>query len=286
MTEISYKPLVPFGIEVQLDLSVPLSEAMQKALQNLRGAHHLLLFRKQRLSLPQQIEAMRAFGPVLLSQGDGVGYVSNVRKDGILGDSELEFHSDLDFSPRGAYHALSLHAVEVDDDVTATQFASSARAYHRLPDDLRALVHSHQALDVQLKDITGRNRVATVDKDTPRLIHPMVRQLPFSGNLGLWASISGTDSIVGLSEKESDTLLGRIFATLYDPTELYEHRWRTGDILIWDNQALQHRRAAIPPGVKRTLQRVAGADPGSGFFDVFPQFKYSQYATTEAQDSR
>ena len=239
----------------------------------------MLLFRNQSLTLERQIEIMGYFGPVLTTPGDGVGYVSNIRQDGILGDGELSFHSDLDFSPRGAYHALSLHAVDVDDDATSTEFASAALAYRRLPDALRERITSLEALDVQLKDLAGRNRVATIDPDTPRLVHPMVRRLPVTGEPALWTSVSGTDSVIGLPADESDALLEEIFDVLYDPAWLHSHRWRTGDILVWDNQALQHRREAIPPGVRRTLQRVAGADPHSGFFEVFPQFAQSDYAT-------
>jgi taurine dioxygenase len=229
--------------------------------------------------MERQIEVMRGFGPVLMSNDDGIGYVSNVRSDGILGNSELAFHSDLDFSPRGAYHALSLHAIDVDDDRTSTKFASAARAYQRLSPDLRRRIAELEGLDVQLKDVSRRNRLSEIDDETPRLIHPLVRMLPVTGNPSLFVSISGTDSIVGMSPEESDATLGALFAVLYADDNIYEHRWRTGDLLIWDNQALQHRRQAIPDGVRRTLQRVAGAEPGTGFFDVFPQFSHAQYAT-------
>jgi taurine dioxygenase len=279
MRAIRSTSIGPFGIEIDLDLSRPLGSDEVAKLQEMRGLHHLLLFRHQSLSLERQIEVMRGFGPVLMSNGDGVGYVSNVRPDGMLGNGELAFHSDLDFSPRGAYHALSLHAVEVDDDRSSTQFASAARAYQRLDPDLKQRLESMAALDVQLVDMSRRNRLAEITEDTPRLVHPLVRRLPVTGNPSLYASISGTDSIVGLSPDASDALLQMLFQAIYAEDNILEHRWRTGDLIIWDNQALQHRRGAIPAGVRRTLQRVTGAEAGSGFFETFPQFTRGHYAT-------
>src|SRR3712207_4964518 len=79
-----------------------------------------------------------------------------------------------------------------------------------------------------------------------------------------------TARIEGLSQADSDTLLGRLFDALYDPTNVYEHRWNNGDLVIWDNIALQHARCDLTGMRPRRLQRIAVAD--KSFFDLCPQF--------------
>lgn len=274
----------PFGVEVTIDLAQPLTPTERAQLAALRVDHHLLVFRGQSLTLDQQMNVLSCFGPVLKSRDDGFGYVSNVRADGILGDTELEFHSDQDYSPLGAYYVLSLHAVEVEDDRTSTVFCSAVRALETLPPATLRRLYALEALDVQLRDLTGRNRLHDSSDDRLRCVHPLIRHLPFSGRPALYASRSGTDRICGLDEAESEALLAELFEHLYRPANLHEHRWRTGDLLVWDNRALQHRRGAIPAGTRRTLQRVSCAEPGTGIFDAFPQLmQRSSYATAAAE---
>jgi taurine dioxygenase len=275
--------IAPFGVEVDMDLRKPLIEAEREELAWLRGEHHLLVFRGQSLTLEQQMDVVSCFGPVLRSRDDGFGYVSNVRADGILGDTELEFHSDQDYSPLGAYYVLSLHAIDVEDERTSTVFCSAVRALESLPPETVRRLYALEALDVQLRDLTGRNRLRDSTDDLLRCVHPLIRHLPVTGRPALYASKSGTDRILGMSEEESEALLATLFDHLYRASNLYEHRWRTGDLVVWDNRALQHRRAPIPAGMRRTLQRAACAEPGTGIFDAFPQFmQRSSYASQGA----
>jgi taurine dioxygenase len=69
-----------------------------------------------------------------------------------------------------------------------------------------------------------------------------------------------TDRIAELDPVESEALIEQLFAALYAPDNVYEHRWRPGDLLIWDNLALQHGRDA--PERPRTLRRVTLAHKG------------------------
>ena len=73
----------------------------------------------------------------------------------------------------------------------------------------------------------------------------------------LYVSEMQTDHLVGLSSEESEQLLAEAFAELYRPENCYEHRWRLGDVVVWDNLALQHARGPILDGDRRTLRRVA-----------------------------
>jgi taurine dioxygenase len=65
-----------------------------------------------------------------------------------------------------------------------------------------------------------------------------------------------TDSIVGLEPEESEEILAALFAHLYQSGNVLEHRWRVGDLVIWDNVSLQHGRPAMPTAEIRTHRRV------------------------------
>ena len=99
-------------------------------------------------------------------------------------------------------------------------------------------------------------RVSDIDPRSPRCEHPVLAPHPRTGELVLMASEFHTDSLVGLARAESDALLTELFAVLYDRTNVYEHRWVTDDLLLWDNRALQHARPSAPGAEARTLQRV------------------------------
>jgi taurine dioxygenase len=77
---------------------------------------------------------------------------------------------------------------------------------------------------------------------------------PVTGAAILYTSAMQTDSIVGLPEHESEDLLARCWDILYAPDNVYEHAWQIGDLLVWDNLALQHARDAVTG--PRTLRRV------------------------------
>ncbi|CAN5433722.1 TauD/TfdA family dioxygenase [soil metagenome] len=275
-------PIEPFGVEIDFDLREMLTDQQQAMLRDLRARHHLLLFRNQALTLEEQIRVISTFGPILQAEGEGLGYVSNKHERGILGNDPLDFHADLDFSPNGSYYIISLHAVVVPDGKTSTFFTSMKRGYDALPADLKERVGRLDAIDVWIKNPTGRNRVADLPPGSPQFRHPLVRTLPVSGDNAIHASRTGTSEIVGLDYEESEALLETILGSVYHSSNVYEHRWNTGDIVIWDNRALQHRRGGVSPDEKRTLQRVVSAEEGAGFRKQFPQFTLDQYRHTAA----
>jgi taurine dioxygenase len=71
------------------------------------------------------------------------------------------------------------------------------------------------------------------------------------------------DSILGLPRAESDAMLERLCQATERPEHIYEHEWRVGDLLIWDNRAVLHARTDFDPAEKRLLRRMAirGARP-------------------------
>ena len=255
----------PFGLEVKVDLSATFSPSEKQALRQLYQRDGLILVRDQRLSMEQQIEACSIFGPVLKNSRENY-IVSNVREDGLLGTRELLFHSDVPYVP-APYLGGSLHALEVDDGVSATRFASGFKAYERLPANLRQRVDGLNALHVRARAFTRRTRLTDLIPTDNCAVHALVGRQKDTDRSYIFACLDMTACVIGMSEQESDGLLEELFSYLYADEQIYDHVWRPGDIVIWDNLAVQHARKAIAGG-RRTLQRVTIAE--YGYWDQYP----------------
>jgi taurine dioxygenase len=94
----------------------------------------------------------------------------------------------------------------------------------------------------------------TEEKSTTQ---PLVRLHPRTGRPLLYVSAMGTSHVVELPRAASDALLAELFAVLYDPALVYEHNWRNGDLVIFDNLLMQHARGdVLADGPARTLRKV------------------------------
>jgi taurine dioxygenase len=204
-------------------------------------------------------------GPVLRGSLDNY-LVSNVHEDGLLGKRELLFHNDIPYVP-APYLGASLHALEVDDGVSATRFASSFRAWERLPDDLKRRVENLNALHIKGRAIGQRTRMTDLKPGDACAVHALIGRQEQTDRRYIFACVEMTGLIAGLPEAESEAVLQELFSHLYAPEEIYEHRWQVGDIVIWNNLAIQHARSEISGG-RRTLQRVSIAE--HGYWDQYP----------------
>jgi taurine dioxygenase len=255
--QITHRRLQPFGVEAQLDLSAGLDESAKAELRRLYALDGLILIRGLRLSMDEQLDLCSVFGPVM--RGSRENYlVSNVHKEGLLGSRELLFHSDIPYVP-APYLGGSLHALEVDEGVSTTRFASGFNAYERLPEALRARIAGLNALQVRERVEGRRNRLTDMEPGDLCTLHPVVRRRDGDGRPYLFINQAMTACIVGMPEAESDALIEQLLSHLYPEGEIYEHVWKAGDIVIWDNLGVQHARRALGPGT-RTLQRVTIAE--------------------------
>ena len=256
-------PLSPaFGVEVTgLDLARPFGEDTAAMLRRAYGEHRLLLLRDQDLDQAAQLRFATLFGPVshrgaFMKEADA-SHVSNARPDGILGSGVLHFHSDHTFF-RHPLKAICLHALEVPSAGGDTLFADVLAAYDHLPAALKARIADLSSL--QLFDYSGDYNRRTLEKDAPadapRCWHPLVREEPESGRKALFAHMHTTAAISGLTDAEADALMEALAAFVADPAIGYRHVWRAGDVLLWNNIALQHARTDFDPREKRTLRRV------------------------------
>ena len=90
-------------------------------------------------------------------------------------------------------------------------------------------------------------------------VTPVALRHPRTGREMLYVSQQCTIEILGLPRDENERLLGSLFATLYEPESMLQHDWRRGDLVVWDNLAVQHGRGTVDlKGPERTLRKVFG----------------------------
>jgi taurine dioxygenase len=94
----------------------------------------------------------------------------------------------------------------------------------------------------------------------PEVTHPLVRVHPESGRKGLYLNPNRMEVIVGMDAQASDRLLGELFEHATQPKYQYRHKWRDGDIVIWDDRCTMHKaNSDIPPGERRLMHRITVA---------------------------
>lgn len=252
---LRWRPLEPFGAEIDGDLNRPLSRQAAEGLVSLLWDHGLILARGQSLTMERQREICALWGPILLRAGEN-GYLSTV---GAAEPSltELSFHADAAYT-RAPFDALSLHALDVVAGASSTRFIDAAAALAALPDDLRAAIGGRdvELISPNFDALGGRTCNSRDPVALKRGFLPAVHINPHNGRRCLWVSELQAARVVGMDWEDSRDLLNAIFDHAYAPEHVYEHKWHTGDLLIWDNIALQHARGPLHGVGKRVLQRV------------------------------
>ena len=263
------------GAEISgVDLSRPLDDDTFSKIAAAFYDSEVVVFRNQTLTPGQHIDFTRRFG--VLEQHvrkehrlDGypeVLIVSNVRdaQGKAIGveDAGRFWHSDLSYKQVPSLLS-ALYAIEVpvkDGRVLGnTSFASTTAAYDAMPEDMKVRLQGfknvHSYVYYRGRNITAQKEeqargarvvqehVLTEEhlRQVPDAEAPIVRTHPVTGRKGLFINEAHTSHIVGLPGAESDALLKEICAHIVKPEFRYEHHWRAGDLLMWDNVATQHK---------------------------------------------
>jgi taurine dioxygenase len=258
-----------FGVEIlDVDLRDPVDERDVEQLRALYREHHMLVFRGTSqsglLTGERQVEVASWFGPVLAEKFGAYGYVSNIVEGAVVPEGGLTFHSDFAFTPDPLL-GISLHALAVPADGAPTRFADAMGVLRTLPTDLRARLDHARILNVFDFGAPADRpmRAADLAPGSPSCVHDAVGRHRVTGEPVVLAGEMHTDCVLGVAPEESAAILGDLFAHLYAPTNVYEHHWEVGDLVIWDNLALQHGRPAFPVHDERTLQRVVLGTKGA-----------------------
>lgn len=256
---LRWRALAPFGIELDCDLSAPHAPARAQRLAALLAHGGYLLARGQALTMEQQTALMEPIGPIIRRPQEN-GYIST-DAEAASSRTELSFHADAAYTD-APFAAISLHAVDVVDDASGTRFVSAERGYATLPDALRGRLDAASAemISPMLEGVGVRACDARDPEATQRAEFPAVRVNPRTGRPCIGVSEMHTARLTDMDWDASRVLLGEIYDHLYAPENAVEHRWRRGDIVLWDNLTLQHARASLQGAGRRVLQRVvAGA---------------------------
>lgn len=261
---LDLRPLNPhFGVEVRgLDLREDPSEATRAALRAAFRQHRLLLLREQDITTEQQTRFAEIFGPVQLRERNKVRsaeataqHVSNVRKDGVFGTGDLDFHCDQLFQ-KEPLSALILYAIEVPVNAGGdTRFSDNMTVLDRMPAALRERA---ETLHIR-QEYTFRGTLAkdwNMDAEAQIFtVHPMVWRAAPEDRGALWVNKLSSVEVVEMPGEEGKALMAELREYLYDPAIIYDHAWRPGDLVLWDNRRLQHARTPYDETQPRTLRR-------------------------------
>jgi taurine dioxygenase len=186
--------------------------------------------------------------------------VSNRHSEAVAPFGLLLWHNDLTWVPDGC-KLVSLYGRQVEQPSVPTNFVSAVHAWNTLPEALRVQVEGQFAF--QCQDATAQRRRNTHDVMTatykePELVRvPMDYRHPRTGETLLYACPLATHHIDGMDHAQSEPLLEALFDHLYDPQHVYEHHWREGDLVIWDNLVMQHCRPNVEfNGKARVLRKT------------------------------
>lgn len=273
---ITIVPLdAPFGARVLgADLSAPDDDGSFGQIHQALLDHHVVVIPDQKLSAGQLVAFSERFGvlePHLLEQfhhpdHPAVLILSNWthpdgRPVGASNPPDPIYHSDLSYRPQPTFVTL-LYALEVPEEGGDTLFIDMVQAYEMLPDDLKArlagLSAAHNYAYRYPERLTAEQRAALVDVE-----HPVIRTHPDSGRKAIFINPSFTGPIADLPQAEGEALKQQIYEHCLQPRFELRHRWRKGDLVMWDNAAVIHSATPAPENRERTMLRttVVGSVP-------------------------
>jgi len=285
-----------------VDLSKPLDDNTFDQVSKAFFDNEVVFFPGQNLTPDQQIAFTRRFGVLehhvrkearlgdhpeifilsnkLDAQGNAIGAM----------DAGRFWHSDLSYrtepSLLSALYALEI-PVKDGKPLGDTHFATSTAAYSALPEDLRQQLESlrniHSYREYRLKNYAAqqddeRRGIRTVQEHAPTpeqlasvpdMATPVVRVHPVTGRKGLFVNEGHTWKMEGMPDAEGNALLRRLYDHITSPEFIYTHSWTPGDLLMWDNIAVQHKATFDYDPLPRLLYRTTVRGPKVEHSDVF-----------------
>jgi taurine dioxygenase len=265
-----------------IDLTQDIDAATAERLRALWLEHVVLLFRDQKLEQSHLCRLTEVFGtlaPLTRPKAfrpsgynnllEGIMLISNIRENGeaigSLPDGEMMFHHD-EIHNKMPHKGTLLYSVEVPLAGGNTLFANCYTAYEALPEAIREKLegrkarHHYKYGTVQRGDANGQAVSAFSEA-----IHPIFRTHEETGRKAIYANRLMTEEVVDMPKGESEALLAALFDHSENPDWIYEHVWRTGDLIIWDNRNSMHARTDFPEGERRLLLRTTVAGERAPF---------------------
>ena len=263
-----------------VDLSQPMSDETFQKILDAWGEHLVLRFSGQKLDDPTLMKFSARFGeldrvPIATASidrkdsgvsddaVDWVAVIASIKKDGKavggLGSYELVWHTDMSYNPLPPRASL-LYALEVPPDGGNTGFLNMYAAYETLPDKLKKAVEDKTCIHDSSRNSAGELRrgfQTTLDvTKTPGAVHPLVRLHPVTKRKALFLGRRPGAYVHGLAVEESEKLLDAIWAHATQERFAWYQKWRIGDLVMWDNRSVMHRRDAFDESLRRLMHRT------------------------------
>ena len=190
--------------------------------------------------------------------------VENGRPIGGLGAAEAKWHTDMSYIEHPPTASI-LYAVEVPPADGDTHYCNMLGALEALPPELasraRGVRVKHDAAHDSIGKLRRGHRDVDDPRDAPGAHHPMVMRHPETGRDALYLGRRQDAYVEGLSLEESEALLDAIWRHVALPSDTWTQQWRVGDLVIWDNRSVMHRRAAFDPNCRRLMLRTQVRHP-------------------------
>ncbi len=268
--------LETLGFEIRgLDLSKPLSPEERSTLCEALDDRLVLVAHGQELSDPQLIAFSRNFGDLdppgpnpygepFNKEFPEINVISNVIENGKpiggLGAGEAIWHGDMtyiDIPPRAAV----LHALEIPANGGGnTYFADQYAAYEALPEAVKKRIEGKRAVHDASRNSAGQLRKGyeevTDPRETKGAVHPLVRTDARTGRKALFLGRRKDSYVLGLDLDESEALLDTLWGHATQDRFAMCHEWRVGDVLVWNNLAVLHRRDSFDENARRVMHRT------------------------------
>lgn len=241
-----------FGV----DLASGLDRTGFAPIQTALDTYGVIVLRDQKITPEQQIAFSRHFGELDVnfnakrfgvSGSPEIYIISNIVENGQPTGTRRAgetWHTDMSYAKRPA-KATMLYAVEVPMlhglTLGGTGFANAAAAWDALPQSMQDEVRNLKGIF----DFRGRKRSSPVGAEDiaqyPPVEHPIVRTHPRTGRKGLYVARDDCTGIVGKDERTGLALIEALADHIVRPDFVYQHHWRVGDVVVWDNCTVQHR---------------------------------------------
>jgi len=266
-------PLSPhIGAEIRgFDLRETPDDATVQAIYQAWLDHLVIVFPDQKLSQEDLIRATGFFGeigelhrppkyrpPGFAKMLPGIMLISNIRENGepigALPDGEMMFHHDM-IHAEVPSKATLLYSVEIPSAGGNTLFASGYAAYDTLDPAIRSRLEGRKAMhhynygSTQKGDSRGTEAFG-------ECAHPVFRTHDDTGRKAVYVNRLMTVGIVDMPQAESEPLLDAVFDHAEKREFVYEHVWRVGDLLLWDNRCSSHARTDFPATARRLMLRT------------------------------
>jgi len=279
------------GAEIRgVDLSLSVPEEVKEALRTAWADHLVLLIRSQKIDderllvfsgvfgLPHEAASRKYHLDVgekvddkhMISRHPSIAIISNLGPDGIpvmdnggLGSYEVVWHTDNSYvkvPPAGSM----LYALEIPMDGSGdTSFNNQYRAYEELPGELKRAIKGKSQVHDSSRNSAGILRPGVKLPAKPEEVegptHQLMHEHPVTGKRALYLGrrrVWPSNYVVGLPNEDSEKLLDALWAHATQPKYAWTHKWKIGDIVLWDNRCCMHYRTEVNSTQRRVMHRT------------------------------